>query len=123
MANINESGRQMFRWRGGDGKNNVTNGITIANTVIGHSWDRNDDGSTSTRGRDGLDNTNFNISNTFTVSDFSWTSSPIEALPIGNAGKSQQALWVDPANNNFNFLGSDFIGRFSAGDPRWRVKL
>ena len=123
MANINESGRQMFRWRGGDGKDNVTNGITISNTVIGHSWDRNEDGSTTTRGRQGLDATNFNISNTFTVSDFAWTSNPIEALPVGNAGKTQDALWIDANNNNFNFLGSDFIGRFSAGDPRWRVKL
>ncbi|MFL1013448.1 DUF4957 domain-containing protein [Flavisericum labens] len=123
LANINESGRQMFRWRGGDGKDNVTNGITITNSIFGHSWDTNESEVYSTRGRQGLDNTVFNINNTFTVSDFSWTSNPIEALPIGNAGKSQQALWVDPANSNFNFLGSDFIGRFTTGDPRWRVKL
>ncbi len=123
LANINESGRQMFRWRGSDGKNNVTNGIVIKNTIIGHCWDKNESGVVSIRGRQGLDNTTFDISNTYTVSDFSWTSNPIEALPIGNAGSTQDELWADPENNNFNFLTSSFPGRTSAGDPRWRLKF
>ena len=123
LANINESGRQIFRWRGGDGKNNVTNGITISNSIFGHSWDKNNSEVLSSRGREGLDNTTFDIRNTYTVSDFSWTSNPIEALPIGNAGSTQEQLWVDPENNNFNIKDSGFPGKYDSGDPRWRTKL
>lgn len=121
LANISESGRQLFRWRGGEGKNDVTNGVTISNTIIGHGWDMNGQGDTLIIGREGLDNTTFTISNTFTVSDFSWSSigSPIEALPVGNAGSTQAELWVDPENNDFNFLDTAFIGKNSSGDPRW----
>lgn len=123
IANAPESGRQLFRWRGGDGKNNVTNGITITNTIFGHGWGKPDDEEYGIRGKDGLDNTGFTVNNTFTTTDFSFSGNEIGEFPLGNAGKSQQALWVDPENSNFNFLGSDFIGRFTAGDPRWRVKL
>ncbi|WP_370479146.1 DUF5123 domain-containing protein [Tamlana flava] len=123
MANINESGRQMLRWRGGDGKNNITNGVVIKNSIIGHCWDKSESGVVSIRGREGLDNTLFDISNTYTVSDFSWTSNPIEALPVGNANSSQDDLWEDPENNNFNIKDSGFPGKYDTGDPRWRVQL
>jgi len=125
LANINETGRQMFRWRGSDGENNVTNGVTIRNTIIGHAWDKSNNESFAIRGVQGMANTIFDVSNTYTVSNFSWVdeANSIPAIPVGNAGSTQEELWVDPENNNFNFADMTFSGRFDTGDPRWRVEL
>ncbi|MFI1772021.1 DUF4957 domain-containing protein [Thalassobellus citreus] len=131
LANINEAskGRQMLRWRQTD-QDNITNGVTITNTIIGLGWDKAEDGTTSIRGLDGLENTLISVSNTFTVSDFNWyadavTGEPKDPIPgviVGNANVSQADLWVDAENNDFNFKDASFSGRFYYGDPRWRVE-
>ncbi|MBD0823745.1 DUF4957 domain-containing protein [Aestuariibaculum marinum] len=124
IANAPEKGRQLFRYRGGDGKNNVTNGVTIVNTIFGHGWNQTEgDEDYAYRGKEGMYNTNFTVNNTFTVNDFSFSSNEIGEITVGNAGYTQDALWVDPMNSNFNFLASGFLGQYSAGDPRWRTKL
>ncbi len=123
LANINETGRQMFRWRGGAGKNDVTNGITIKNTIIGHAWDTGMNENYAIRGKEGLDNTVFDLGNNYTVGNFSWYSDDIPGLPIGNAGSTQEDLWEDAEHNDFNFKDSGFGGKYDTGDPRWRVVL
>lgn len=118
------SGNYMFRYRGSDGNNNVLNGITIRNTIIGPGWDEAGTGTKTVRGIQNLAATSFNVSNTFTTSDFSFADgTAIAQIPVGNYAGSAQSLWVDPDNNNFNFKDSGFIGRYTTGDPRWRVKL
>lgn len=125
FANINT----LFRYRGGDGNNDIPNGITITNTIIGHNWDQAGDKegeelAVEGTASGGLGNTNFTVQNVFTTTDFIFKSgSEIAEIPVANAGANQDALWVDPENNNFNFVGANFIGRFTAGDPRWRIKL
>lgn len=125
FANINT----IFRYRGGDGNNQVAGGITINNSIFGHKWDP-----TGTKEGEelavvgtesgGLANTNFMVQNTYTTTDFLFRAGKeIAEIPIGNAGSSQKGLWVDVENNNFNFLNSNFIGQYTAGDPRWRTKL
>lgn len=123
IANAPERGRQLFRWRNSS-QSNVTNGITITNTIFGHGWNQTE-GETdfAYRGKEGLDDTSFSVSNTFTVNDFSFSSNEIGEITIGNAGSSQDDLWVDAQNNDFNIKDSGFLGKSSSGDPRWRVKL
>lgn len=130
LANINEEGRQMLRWREA-GQNNISNGVTISNTIIGLGWDRANDGKSKIKGIDGLEATLFNVTNTFTVSDFSWVSdattgdpiNPIPNITVGNAGSTQADLWLDPENNDFTIKNTGFPGKDSSGDPRWRLTL
>ncbi|WP_117173060.1 DUF4957 domain-containing protein [Mariniflexile rhizosphaerae] len=123
IANAPEKGRQLFRWRNSS-QNNVTQGITISNTIFGHGWNQVEgEEDYAYKGKEGLDNTNFTVNNTFTVTDFSFSSNEIGEITVGNAGSTQNALWVDPENNNFNFLATGFLGQYTAGDPRWRTKL
>jgi hypothetical protein len=122
LANISESGRQMFRWRQ-SGQNNITGGVTIRNSIFGHSWDMKNNGGIAVRGIDGLQETSFDISSSFSTSDFSWSSNPVPNFPVANISSTQDELWVDVDNNDFNFADLGFVGKSSAGDPQWRVKL
>lgn len=122
IANTPSIDTAIFRWTQG-GQDNVTNGITITNSIFGHGWGDPDEEEFPVKGKDGLDNTNFIVSNTYTVNDFSFSGDEIGEISVGNAGASQNDLWVDPENNNFNFLTPGFIGQYTAGDPRWRTKL
>lgn len=123
FANFVSGSNRIFRYRGGDGNNNVTNGISITNSIFGHAWDESESESYSVRGIEGLSNTNFNIVNTYSTGDFSFTDSEIPGFPVGNYSGGQADLWVSPAANNFNFKDNGFAGRFDTGDKRWRVVL
>lgn len=122
FANYNN----LFRYRGGDGNNNVSNGIEIKNSIFGRSWDEADAGPPYTiRGvYEGLSDTTFDVGNTWATSDLTWADGgEIPGLPSFTSTSSQEELWLDTAVNDFNFKNSGFGGRFDAGDPRWRVKL
>ncbi len=123
FANFVSGSNRMFRYRGGDGNNNVANGISITNSIFGHAWDESESESYAVRGIEGLDNTNFNIVNTYSTGDFSFSNSEIPGFPVGNYSKGQADLWVSPAANNFYFKDMGFAGRFDSGDKRWRVIL
>ncbi len=124
IANFSEGNgnRQFFRYREA-GQNQVTGGINIINTIIGRAWDWDNDENYDIIGIDGLDQTIFNVSNSFSTTDLSFSRDPVPNLPLGNAGSNQENLWVDPTNNNFHFENKGFIGRTSAGDPRWREEF
>lgn len=113
----------MFRYRGGEGNNDVKNGITITNSIFGHAWDEAEAENYAIRGIEGLGNTSFNLVNNYSTGDFTFSGSEIPGFPVGNYSGGQKDLWVDPATNNFNFKDSGFAGRFDTGDQRWRVKL
>ncbi|MCB9287239.1 MAG: DUF4957 domain-containing protein [Lewinellaceae bacterium] len=120
------TGGRLFRWRGDDGLNDVINGISITNTVWGHGWDEGETGAYDIRGKaEGLDNTSFNIVNTYATSDFSFTPDyEIPGFPSLNYSGTAADLWVDPYEGlDFNFKDSGFAGKYDTGDPRWRAKL
>ncbi|MGM8360615.1 DUF4957 domain-containing protein [Flavobacterium sp. ARAG 55.4] len=113
-----------FRYLGGAGNENVTNGISIKNSIFGHAWDETGAATTWTTVGivNGLANTSFDVSNSYTTSDITW-SKEVPNLTPKTYSKNQSDLWVDPQNNDFNFKDKSFIGRITAGDPRWRLKL
>ncbi|MCB0592867.1 MAG: DUF4957 domain-containing protein [Lewinellaceae bacterium] len=120
------TGGRLFRWRGGEGFNNVINGISITNSVWGHGWDEGETGAYDFRGKaEGLDNTSFTVVNTYATADFSFTPDyEIPGFPALNYSGTAADLWVDPYEGlNFNFKDSGFAGKYDSGDPRWRAKL
>lgn len=123
FANFVSSGNYIFRYRGGDGNNNVLNGIEIRNSIFGHGWDESNGDNVAVRGMDGLENTTFQFVNVYSTSDFEFSGNEIPGFPVGNYSRTQDQLWVNPDNNNFNFRDPGFPGRFDTGDPRWRDRL
>lgn len=125
FANFINTGGRFFRYRGGEGNNNVTDGITIRNSIFGHSWDLSGEGSYGIQGiGDGLENTIFSIDNVWSTTNFSFRDgTEIPGFPVGNYSGTQEDLWIDPMNNNFNFKDRSFGGRTNAGDPRWRDEI
>jgi hypothetical protein len=123
IANINT----IFRYRGGTDNNDVANGIQIKNSIFGRKWDKTGTATTfEVVGTEsgGLPSTTFDVGNTYTTSDLTWVvGKELSAIILGNYSKTQEELWVDTANNDFNFKDTGFAGRFDTGDPRWRVKL
>lgn len=119
------TGGRLFRWRGGDGFNNVINGVSITNTAWGHGWDEGQTGAYNIQGREGLGNTSFNIVNTYATSDFSFSAdTEIPGFPSLNYSGKAADLWVDPYEGlDFNFKDAAFAGKYDTGDPRWRAKL
>ncbi|MBI1226659.1 MAG: DUF4957 domain-containing protein [Bacteroidetes bacterium] len=114
----------LFRWRGEAGTlSNVLNGITITNSIFGHAWDEGMTGNLAVKGiYAGLENTNFNIINTYATSDFAFTAgSEIPGFPALTYGGTAAALWVDPFDGmDFHFMDNGFAGKNDTGDPRWR---
>ncbi|MCW9706577.1 DUF4957 domain-containing protein [Fodinibius salsisoli] len=119
-----EKGRQMFRWRGDEGNNNVLNGVKIHNTIWGHGWNMDGEEDVSVSGVDGMESTNFDIVNTYTTSQFSFSGDEIPGFPNFVYGGTGQDLWVSPyIDGDFNINDSGFAGKSDAGDPRWRLGL
>lgn len=124
FSNFIEGGNYMFRYRGGDGNDNVSNGIAIGNSIFGPGWDEGGAMVYEIRGKQGLSATNIEVVNTYSTSDFSFVAGyEIPGFPVANYGGAQGDLWVDPLGGDFNFKDTGFSGRFDSGDPRWRVKL
>lgn len=120
FANVNT----IFNYLGGANNNNVTGGISIKNSIFGHAWDETKLATswTTVGIANGLANTSFDVSNCYTTSDITW-SKEVPNLTPKTYSKNQIDLWVDPQNNDFNFKDKSFVGRTTAGDPRWRLKL
>lgn len=126
FANFIVNGGRFFRYRGGEGNNNVTGGITIRNSIFGHSWDQSGEGEYgSIQGiGQGLGNTIITVDNVWSTTNFSFSDgTEIPGFPEGNYSGTQEDLWMNPSNNNFNFRDRSFGGRTNAGDPRWRDAL
>ena len=119
-----EKGRQMFRWRE-SGQDDVINGITISNTIWGHGWNMSGETDYLVDGYDGLGNTNWNIVNTYTTSDFGIAEGKeeIPGFPSVTYSGTVTDLWTDPYNAVFDFEDTGFAGKGDSGDPRWRIGL
>jgi hypothetical protein len=99
------------------GTNNSAGGISIKNTIFGKTWDETGAGTLSSGIRAGS-STNVNSTNSYATNDFVNNSSPIPGLSTYNGPST--SLFVDPVNFNFRIKDSNFAGKSSAGDPRWR---
>ncbi|MDR8393601.1 DUF4957 domain-containing protein [Aliifodinibius sp. S!AR15-10] len=119
-----ERGRQMFRWRGSEGNNNVLNGVEINNTIWGHGWNMDGEEDYAVSGVDGMENTNFSIVNTYTTNQFSFSGDEIPGFPSFVYDGTANDLWENPYNGvGFDIQDSGFAGKGDAGDPRWRIGL
>ena len=96
---------------------NSTNGISIKNTIFGNVWNETGAGTAVAGIRTGA-STAVNSSNSYYTSDFVNTTSPIPGLSAYSG--TSTAMFTDPNNGNFKIKDSNFIGKGSSGDPRWR---
>ena len=115
----------MFRWRGSAGNADITNGLTIRNTIWSNGWDRNATGSYTVSFDNGgvsLDATTVTVVNTWSTSKFAFvTGRENPAFPVGNYTGTDVDLWVEPlVMMDFHFKDAGFPGRNDTGDPRWR---
>lgn len=122
LNEVTSTGQRMFRWRTG-GQDNVTEGITIRNTIWGGGWDEEGTGTAAIDGFDGLGATTWTVENTYTTSDLSFAEGKDTIFALLNkvyAGTAAD-LWTYPLEGEFHFLDTDFEGIGLAGDPRWGV--
>lgn len=118
-----EQGRQMFRWRGGDGNNNVLGGVKIHNTIWGPGWNMSGAEVYAVLGVEGLASTTFDIVNVWTTSEFSFSGSEIGGFPAFTYSGTAGDLWTDRDNMDYSIADTGFSAKNSAGDPRWRPGL
>jgi len=58
------------------------------------------------------------VSNSYQTSDVVFASNPIPSITAYTGAST--ALFTDPANKNFKIKDDGFVGKATAGDPRWR---
>lgn len=111
-------GRAIFAWA-----NDVTNGITIENTIMGRAWDTTGGTDYTLVGYSGLANSNFIVINSYATSDFVYVAGAkmIPGFPSFNYTKTVTDLWADPNNGDFKFIDSGFKGIKDSGATRWRL--
>ncbi|HRI79496.1 MAG TPA: DUF5123 domain-containing protein [Cyclobacteriaceae bacterium] len=95
----------------------VTGGITIRNSLFGKTWD--EVVATAPLGYRAGSGTGLTVINCYTTSDLVFSASPLTG-PIGYTGSST-ALFTNPSAGNFTIKDTNFIGKSSTGDPRWRI--
>lgn len=117
-----ENGRQMFRWR--TGGQDVIETLTITNTIWSHGWAEGGGDDYSLDGYDGTIN-NAIITNTHATSNFSYGAGKdeIPGFPNFIYEGTIYDLWENPDALNFSIKDNSFIGRSTAGDPRWRTEF
>lgn len=98
------------------GSFNVTNGITINNSIFGI-------GKTSSGARNVRDvragaGTTINASNNYRTSDHVSLGNDLPS--IVTYSRPSVEIWQDPYNKNFKIIDNTFPGRNTTGDPRWR---
>ena len=114
--------RYIFDW-GVDGVE-VTNGISIHNSIWGPGWNPSGGEDVAIKGFNKLASTNFDIVNTWATSDFLFSGNEIPGFPSFTYSKTAADLWVSPYTDlDFNFKDTGFSGKSDSGDPRWRVGL
>lgn len=115
----------MLRWRGPAGNADITNGLTISNTIWGHAWDEANSGTYAFKAHNGgisLAATTVNVVNVYTTSQFLFTAgNELPGIPVGNYAGKGSDLWVNPYGGlDFHFRDTAFPGKNDAGDPRWK---
>lgn len=60
------------------------------------------------------------VDNVFNTSDFSQGTASNVLNGMNPYSGASTALFVDPANGDFHFKDQGFVGKLTAGDPRWK---
>ncbi len=119
---VPEKGRQLFRYRGGEGASDITNGLSIQKSIFGHGWNMSGEEDYGIKGMEGLAATSIEVKQSVVANDFSYSSDTIPGLGDDVYPGSSMDLWVDPMNGNFNFTDKTWAG-YGLGDPRWEYQF
>ncbi|HNU78669.1 MAG TPA: DUF4957 domain-containing protein [Prolixibacteraceae bacterium] len=125
LSELPAKGAIAFRWRGPESNADITNGLTIRNTIWGHGWDEASAGGYDFRAHNGgisLAATTINVVNVYTTSQFLFTAgNELPGIPVGNYAGKGSDLWVNPYGGmDFHFKDIAFPGKSDCGDLRWR---
>lgn len=124
LSEVPDVAREMFRWRGAAGMNDITNGLKIYNCIFGFGWDMDAEETHAVKGIAGLSNTLIEVTNVYTTSDFVFSSAEIPGFPNFVYSGTTESLWENPVLGlDFNIKDKSFTGKSDCGDPRWRVGL
>jgi hypothetical protein len=108
-------GGTIFKW-----VNEVTNGVTIKNTIMGRGWDTSGGTDYTIIGYSGLATSNFFVVNSYATSEFVYVAAAKTIPSLLSYTKKVAELWKAPTTGDFNFIDSSFQGIKTSGDPRWR---
>jgi hypothetical protein len=99
------------------GTNNVTSGIIVRNCIFGIGKNN----TTGVKGIQANTSTVITALNNYSTSDYVLAAT--NPLPIPNVipyNGPSTSLWKDPVNGDFGFKDTNFAGKNTAGDPRWK---
>jgi hypothetical protein len=94
-----------------------TASMTMKNSILGKVWNETNTG-TAIFGIRAGSTTQLIVTNTYSTSDFVNTTNPLPGLSVYSATAAN--LFTDFNNDNFKIKEANFIGKATAGDPRWR---
>lgn len=106
-----------YIWYRTSGADNVTDGITVNNCILGIG-DPTTTGGISVKGITANAATTINGSNNYKTSDH--VSGGNEFPGVTPISKTIAELWRDPRGGDFTIIDNTFSGRNTSGDPRWR---
>jgi Domain of unknown function (DUF5123)/SusE outer membrane protein len=92
--------------------------ITIKNCIFGKTWTESGTTLAGILRAAASAVSSASVTNTYTTSDFINTPAPLPSVSGYNG--TSVSLFNDPFNGNFRFKDNNFIGKSTAGDPRWR---
>lgn len=113
------TGREMLRWRT-VGADQITDGITVRNTIWGPGWDEDGVDSTKIIGYTGLASTAWTFENSYSTGDLDFVTgaNEITGFNFTYSGMSSD-LWYSDTTGNFNYADTTFNGIGNSGDQRW----
>ncbi|WP_167607164.1 DUF4957 domain-containing protein [Maribellus sediminis] len=118
LFEVPEKGRQLLRYRGGDGKNNIFGGLSIQKSILGHGWNLSGEDDYGIKGKEGLVSTPISLKDVYATSDFAYSGDTIPGVPTHTFDVTSMDLWIAPTAGNFNFSDMDIANK-KLGDPRW----
>lgn len=97
---------------------NSTNPIQVTNCILGKTW--NEGAGNFVRGVRAGAATIFNVTNTYTLSDFISTNATYLIPGTSAYTGASTAVYQSPSTGNFTIIDASFPGADNAGDPKWR---
>lgn len=98
---------------------NSATAIVISNCIIGKTW--NEGAGDFVLGVRAGTTTTFNVTNTYTLSDFKSTREANLIPGVTGYPGASTSVFTSPATGNFLIKDTGFPGGNNAGDPRWRL--
>jgi hypothetical protein len=109
----------MLRWRTA-GADQITDGITVRNTIWGPGWDEDGVDSTNIIGYTGLESTLWTFENSYSTNNLTFVTGANEITGFNYTYDGTPSdLWYSDTTGNFNYADTTFNGIGNAGDQRW----